>query len=121
MSTEKKPRKVWDNYIQLFEFPKAEKTKFVVAAATREGYRVLIIREFYLRKSDNTWMPSRDGVQIPLKSPLKNQKNADGTVPFVMPIQEFLDALPAALETLRTMPLEDSNNEVWYTPKDYNK
>ena len=113
MDGEKKLKRIWDNYKVVGEAQKNERLKFVIATGTRDGYRCVIIREFYLRKADNTWRPGRDGIIIPLISPLKGMFNEDGTPQTVLPFNQMLAALPAAYEEARTMELFDKENEVW--------
>lgn len=107
-----KPRRIWDNYKELFEIQKSERIKFVVAAATRDGYRYINIREFYCRMRDGVWKPGRDGITIPLHVPL-----AQGTK-MIHPASEMLECLTQAAAYVATMELADPEHEVWYPPKE---
>jgi hypothetical protein len=112
MATTSKPKKVWDNYKELFEIQKSDRIKFVVAAATRDGFRYINIREFYLRQRDNEWKPGRDGITIPLKAPLNK-----GTS-FIEPGAEMIKAIEEASKYVADMELADDANAVWYQPKE---
>lgn len=107
-----KPKKIWDNYQEVAEVRKSDGIKFVIAAATRDGYRYINIREFYLRKKDNAWKPGRDGITMPLKAPL-NKGEA-----FILPYEEMVKALRAAANMAATMELEDDAHAVWLQPKE---
>ena len=113
-----KPKKIWDNYIVVKEVKKNERLKLVIAAAARDGFRCLNIREFYLNKTENIWKPGRDGIIIPIKAPLKRVKKGEAPIEFVYPMEALMDALPAAIEFASTMNLYDPNNEVWYPAKE---
>lgn len=107
-----KPKRIWDNYMPLFEIRKSDRIKFVVAAATRDGFRYVNIREFYLRQRDQEWRPGRDGITIPLKAPV------DKGTKMIYPAGDMLDAIRKAMEHVETMPLSDPANEVWFPPKE---
>lgn len=113
-------KKLWDNYQVICEVQKNDRLKFVIAGGTREGYRCLSIREFYYRAKDNTWNPSREGILIPLKSPL--YKDAKDNLPIIIePMSELLAALPAAIKFLEEMPLHDPEHEMWLLPNTNNR
>lgn len=109
---DKKPKKIWDNYKVIGEVQKSDAIKLVVAAGYRDGIKYLNIREFYLRKRDNEWMPGRDGITIPVVAPIKQ-----GTV-LIRPYDILSSLMAKTVEELETMPLEDAANAVWYTPKE---
>lgn len=113
-----KPKKIWDNYVVVKEVQKNERLKFVIAAATRDGYRCLNIREFYLKKTENIWKPGRDGIIIPLKAPRNRLKKGVVPVEFTYPMDDLMEALPVAIEFASNMPLSDPDNEVWYPAKE---
>lgn len=104
-------KRIWDNYIDLFEVRKSDRIKFVVAAATRDGFRYINIREFYLRQRDNVWRPGRDGITIPLKAPVDKGTKA------IFPAHDMLDAIRKTMEYVETMALSDPNHAVWSEPK----
>lgn len=64
-------KRLWDNYEVVGEVQKSDSIKFVVAAAIRDGVRYINVREFYMRKTDEVWMPGRDGITIPIVYPIK--------------------------------------------------
>lgn len=107
-----KPKKIWDNYKELFEIRKSDRIKFVIAAATREGFRYLNIREFYCSVRSGEWKPGRDGITIPLHAPIN--KGAE----IIHPAGEMFNALQEAAKYAETMELEDADNAVWYIPKE---
>lgn len=109
-------RKLWDNHQVIYEVPKDDKTKFVVAGCIRDGWRYLSIREFYLRKRDGTWQPGRNGIMIPIKSPLYKDMVND-TPRFVEPLYGLLAAFPDAVKFLENMELYSPEHEMWLLPK----
>lgn len=108
---ETKKKRIWDNFEEVAEVRKSDSIKFVIAAATRDGFRYINIREFYLRKRDNVWMPGRDGITIPLKAPLN--KGAE----FIKPIVDMLNAIGEARDVADTMELMDDTKAVWVEGK----
>lgn len=115
-----KPKKLWDNYIEVASVQKGERLKFVLAAGTRDGYRCVNIREFYFAKKDGVWKPGRDGILIPLVAPSKKSKKPDPNNPpkMLQPMKEMLEALQQAIEVASTMALEDPENAMWLEPKE---
>ena len=108
-------KRIWDNYIELFEIQKSERIKFVVSAATRDGFRYINIREFYLRQRDLEWRPGRDGITIPLKAPIDKGKK------MIYPAGDMLVAIKKAMEHVETMELYDPENAVWNERKETNE
>ena len=119
VKTTPKPKKLWDNYIEIATVQKSDRLRFVVAACTREGYRCINIREFYLRKRDGAWMPGRDGIVIPVVAPLSKTRVPDPNNPpkLIYPIKEMLAALLQATDIATDMDLEDLDHEIWQMPK----
>lgn len=108
----KKAKKIWDNYKVIGEVKKSNAIKLVVAAAYRDGVQYINIREFYIRKRDNVWMPGRDGITVPVIIPVNEGKEMIHTY-------AQLSVLTAeAVAELAVMPMEDAENAVWYTPKE---
>lgn len=107
-----KTKKIWDNFQEIGEVRKSDGIKFIIAAATRNGYRYINIREFYLRKRDSEWRPGRDGITIPLVAPLNRGEQ------FINPYAEMAAVLAKAAEFVKTMELEDEEHAVWQTPKE---
>lgn len=104
-------KRIWDNYKVISEVRKSDSIKFVIAAATREGFRYINIREFYLRKTDGEWKPGRDGITIPLVAPLNKGEQ------FIKPYEDLLVALKEAMNEANTMELMDEANAVWAETK----
>lgn len=100
-------KKIWDNYREIGEVRKSDGIKFVIAAATRNGYRFLNIREFYMRKKDGVWKPGRDGITIPLKAPLNKGEE------FITPYDNMVKTLAEAAEFAAAMDLLDDENAVY--------
>lgn len=107
-----KPKKVWDNYKELFEIQKSDRIKFVVAAATRDGFRYINIREFYFKVRDGVWKPGRDGITIPLMAPLNKGES------LIKPAEAMYEALAQAMHYTENMELADPEHEVWWPPKE---
>ena len=107
METKTKMKRIWDNYVVVGEVRKSEGIKLVVAAATREGFRYLNIREFYMRKRDGEWRPGRDGITIPLKASIN--KGAS----FISPFEDMLALIQKASDVVSTLELMDEKNAVW--------
>lgn len=107
-----KAKKIWDNYKVIGEVRKSEAIKLVVAAAYRDGVQYINIREFYIRKRDNVWMPGRDGITVPIVIPVSGGKERVNTY------AKLSELMAATAAELATMPIEDAENAVWYTPKE---
>ena len=107
-----KQKRIWDNFIEIGEVRKSDSIKLVVSAATRDGYRYVNIREFYIRKKDGVWKPGRDGITIPLKAPLNKGEE------FIEPADSLSLALFSAMEHAKTMELVDENNAVYMPMKE---
>ena len=101
------PKRIWDNYEEVCEVRKSDKIKFVVAAATREGFRYINIREFYLLTKTGEWKPGRDGITIPLRTGLNQGEQ------FIEPFADMIKALTGAAEVASTMELMDETKAVW--------
>lgn len=107
-------KRIWDNFEEIGEVRKSDGIKFIVAAATRDGYRYINIREFYLRKKDSVWRPGRDGITIPIKAPL--DKGTD-SLKFITPLTDMLDVLQNAFVRADTMELMDESKTVYIEQK----
>lgn len=107
-----KPKRIWDNYKELFEVQKSDKIKFVVAAATRDGVRYVNIREFYMRQRDGVWRPGRDGITIPLEVPIKNGDE------ILSVAAELILRISEAVDVAAEIALADEANAVWYPAKE---
>ena len=104
---ETKMKKIWDNFEEVAEVRKSDSIKFVISAATREGFRYINIREFYLRKKDGVWKPGRDGITIPLKVGINKGEK------FIEPFLDIIQALTKASSVAKSMELMDDNKAVW--------
>ena len=105
-------RRVWDNYEVIGEVRKSDGIKFIVAAATREGFRYVNIREFYLRKKDGVWKPGRDGITLPLVAPLDHGKE------FIRPFEDMIEMLVEGARAAASMELMDETKAVWAEPRE---
>ena len=108
---EPKMKRIWDNFIEIGEVRKSDAIKFVIAAATRKGYRYLNIREFYHRKKDGEWVPGRDGITIPLIAPLNKGEE------FISPYKDLIMMMATAADTLKEMDLINEDNAIWAETK----
>ena len=107
-----KPKRVWDNYKVIGEVQKSDRIKYVVAAAVRDGVKYINIREFYLKKSEQVWKPSRDGITIPLAIPIE-----EGTK-IIEPYWGLVDMITATMRYAKDMDLYDEANAVYYVKED---
>lgn len=116
----RRPIRVWDNYEEIAVIQKSPKLRFHIAACTRDGFRCVAIREFYLRQRDGTWMPGRNGISIPLASPLTRTRTPDpNNIPVVIyPMREFFSALQQAIEIAQEMELANPENAIWIRYED---
>lgn len=114
-----KPRKVWDNHIHIADVLKSDKLKIVVSAVTRSGSRCVDIREFYRRNESEEWLPSRNGIVIPIINPYKKTRKPDPDNPPVMlyPMRDLMPAFTRAVEVAENMELSDPANAVYAKPK----
>ena len=108
-------KRIWDNFVEIGEVRKSDGIKFVIAAATREGFRYINIREFYLRKRDGIWRPGRDGITIPLRAGLNKGES------FINPFDDIIKVLQQAAEYASTMELMDPEHAVWAEWKEKQK
>lgn len=109
---EKKPKRIWDNYKEIGEVRKSDRIKFVIAAATRDGFRYINIREFYFKVKDGEWKPGRDGITIPLMAPINKGEK------IITPANKMLEVVQYAMNYVEGMELSDPDHAVWYTPKE---
>ena len=100
-------KRIWDNFEEIAEIRKSDGIKFVIAAATRKGFRYLNIREFYLRKKDGVWKPGRDGITIPMVAPLNKGEE------FIHPYDELIKALSEAAVAVQDMELINEEKAIW--------
>lgn len=110
---ELRAKRVWDNYKVVAEVQKSERLKIVFAAGTLNGFRYINIREFYLRKRDGVWRPGRDGISLPLLSPLRESLKDGGELQTITPADDFIKAFAEVMSYVSNMELADPDNEVW--------
>lgn len=108
----RKPKRIWDNHETVAVIQKTDRLRFSIEACTRDGFRCVTIREFYLRRRDGQWMPSRNGIMIPLMAPINRGKSAD-QLKIIYPMKEFVSALMQAIDIAQEMELADPDNAVW--------
>lgn len=108
-----KKKRLWDNYRVITEVPKTERLKFVVAAGTRDGFRCIVIREFYYSRPTNEWKPGRDGIIVPILSPMRGYFDDDGKIITLPVFASLIQAITEAYEVASTMDLADPNNSIW--------
>jgi hypothetical protein len=105
-------KRIWDNNQVVGEVLTSARTKLVVAASIRDGIKFINFREFYQKKSDNTWHPSLSGFCLGLKVPVDHGEN------LLEPVEPFLGLVGQTLDVLKDMPLYDENNAVYAAPKE---
>ena len=104
-------RKIYDNYQVITDVYKNDKLRIRIAAGTLDGYRYIILREFYYSKRDDNWKPGKDGLVIPMFSPFKNP---DSKVPTIKDVgNTFLENFTKAMEVAQTMPLADEEKTMY--------
>lgn len=113
------PRKLWDNYQEVAIIQKTDRLRISVAVGCREGYRCIVLREFYYVKRDDVWKPGRDGIMIPIAAPIGKTRRPDPNKPpkIIYPMKEMMLALEQTMEVAMEMALDDPDNAVWLTPK----
>lgn len=107
-------KRVWDNFETIGEVKKTDRVKFVVSAAARDGYRYVVIREFYFAAKSGMWHPAKDGVMIPLMVPLKNN---GGTI---TPAMDLFKLYKEAMLHASKMDLMNEDNMVFIERKQKN-
>lgn len=111
----RKPIRLWDNFEEVAVIQKSARLSFQISACTRDGFRCVTIREFYVRKRDGKMIPSKDGIMIPIAMPINRTKTPDpNNLPKVIhPMKEFILALQQAAEVAEQMELSNPDNAVW--------
>lgn len=110
-----KPTRMWDNYEEVAVIQKSARLRFAIAACTRDGFRCVVIRELYFRKRDGQWLPSKNGIMIPIMAPITRTSTPDpNNLPkMVYPMHELLLALTQAADVAEHMELADPDKAVW--------
>lgn len=115
------PKKLWDNSIVIGEVMKTPRRKFVLTATTKDGYRNLLIREFYrvtVGPYKGQWFPGKYGIMVPLKVFSDFTEASKGyKVEMLTPLEDLIKLTQEAIEVVKNMDLADPENEVWYYPK----
>lgn len=111
-------RKIWDNY-EIIADARTDDRHFIrIAVGTIDGYRYVILREFYLRHGEDTWYPGKNGLRIPIKMPM--YPNGATLPTFVDVGDEFLEGFTKAIEAAKTMELANKDNAI-YILKNYSR
>lgn len=105
-------RRLWDNEQVVGEVRKNTNYKYRVIACTRDGFRMLHIREFYMHKEDGTWLPARDGIIIPLQSH-SFEELVNGVPKLLNPMDELLELLHKGRDIVSKMELSDPDKAVY--------
>lgn len=99
--------RLWDNNKVIGETPTTDRTKIVVAASIRDGYRYVNLREFY-RTADGEWKPGTAGLCIPLHViSIKDNMLVRDVV------DKVRDLMDIATEEVKDLPLYDADNVVY--------
>jgi len=102
-------KRIWDNHKVLGSVRKNRSYTIRVAAATRDGFRYIMLSLFEYRYKKSKWIPAyKQHISIPL------MYNMDKTcTKWLQPAQEVVKLMVDAIELAATMPLVDEENTVW--------
>ena len=119
MPRPKKPKKIWDNCEDIGLALKSKELGIRVSAVTRDGSRCVIMREMYYNNKRQVWLPSRNGITIPLKNPLIRTRVPDPDNPptMVYPMHDVIELIQKAIVVAETMELSDPSKAVYAKPK----
>lgn len=107
-------RKVFDNYEFIADVQKEDRFRTRIAAATLNGFRYVVLREFYYHSKSDSWRPGKNGLYIPMFVPTRLN---GGDVPQIVDVGDtFLANFMKAMEVAKTMPLADDNNMLYILP-----
>lgn len=104
-----KAKRIWDNCRLIGEVQKTPFTKLVIELVTRDGVKIINIREWYMKRSTNEWKPGINGFGIPIVIPIDDKT--------MEPIQEVLQLIDEAIDESRDFPIEDEANAVYAKEK----
>ena len=106
--------KVYDNYKPIADIRKSTKTCIRVSIGTRDGYRYVILREFYKKDKreeyEDEWMPGREGMIIPLTGVIFS---VDDPPKFINVCETLLEKCVEAMHEAETMELYDKENALY--------
>lgn len=105
-----KRKKIWDNRKVIGEFHRTASTKIVVELTAKEGVKYVNVRTWYKTRTSDNWLPSRDGIIIPIEHPVKK---TDGSVEIMKPITEVVNLIKQAVDQSAEFAIEDEANAVW--------
>lgn len=116
-------RKYWDNFETIAFVQKTARQKYEIGAGTRDGGRFVSIREYYFRKYDQQWIPSKNGIAIPVMYPMSKTKrpDPDNPIKFVHPAKDVLPAIQKAFEVAQTMELSDPDKAIYFVLKPFKR
>lgn len=110
-------KRLWSNYRVIGEVLKSSKTKFTISLGANEGFKCLIIREWYIPRGSDEWRPGKDGISIPLITPCMYRKPSGevyrGTMEVLAPLME---KIVEAAEAMDNFDLADPEQEYWFLP-----
>lgn len=104
--------KMYDNYRPIEDIRVSERKCIRVAIGTRDGYRYVVLREFYRKVNDpeDGWMPGRDGLIIPVTGVVFS---VDDPPKFIEVCKPLFEACTRALHEAETMELYDKENALY--------
>lgn len=108
-----KRKVLWDNYKVIGATTKSERAKTVVYIGCKDGVKHIIIREFVMAYTDDSWRPTKKSISIPIKIPVEAGSK------IIEPFNNLLHLLLDAVTQLEDFPLEDEENKV-YVERTYN-
>ena len=105
-------KRMWDNFVPIGEVQKAQRSKIVVSAAIREGFRYINIREFYFSGRLQMWLPSREGISLPLIVPVDKGER------MLYPYRGVRNLIQLAAEKVAGMELFDEAHAIYMPEKE---
>lgn len=102
--------KMYDNYRPIADIRKSTRKCIRVAIGTRDGYRYVILREFYKSRTSDGWVPGREGMIIPLTGVIFSE---DDPPKFINVCETLFNTCIEALHEAETMELYDKENALY--------
>ena len=104
-------KRIWDSYKNVSALTKTEFLELRFAVCARDGVKYVRIAEWYKRRSDGVWKPSRDGLSIPVEVPIKEGTEIISVFP------EVLKHLQALMPEIEKLPIDDDDTAVYIEVK----
>jgi len=102
----KRRRKLWDNHKIIGTVHKSDRTRLQVELVAKDGVKIINIREWYLKKSDNEWKPNGlAGFAIPILAPINGIPTAAAT--------ELIKMMLETINQSKDFAIHDPEHEIW--------